>query len=399
MIKILSYEEHPNGKKIFERYLYLAAYVLPFSPEEVIGDNLLEIHEKKIEAKNFLKVSGKTPRLRTKAYERLLVYYGIVPARHTVSYTKEERFQQDRVLARCIISQTSRLLFQYLYKMTVVNGVCEMVIDSKKLRHLLLVKMDKLDSELDKIGKIKAPDADLLLEYVFRYDKFSKSDDAFRLLMDMDVNVCPYCNRLYTTTVFKNGKKSRPQFDHYKSKSKYPYFAVSLMNLIPSCGLCNQAKGDEDELVLYPYSDAFGMDVMFETEMETGVSYLTGNLDAKDEFRVEIKKKNKCISHELDARIDKSIDLFNLKELYQHHKEYILYLFWKNYVFGEEYLEMLCEEFPEMFGSLDEAKNLMYLMDIGEEMWGSRSLGKLTHDIDAEITGKSIVGSVTGIRD
>ena len=39
-----------------------------------------------------------------------------------------------------------------------------------------------------------------------------------------------------------------------------------------------------------------------------------------------------------------------------------------------------------MFSSEKDVKTLMYLMDISKENWGRRSLCKLTHDIDKEIT-------------
>lgn len=58
-------------------------------------------------------------------------------------------------------------------------------------------------------------------------------------------------------------------------------------------------------------------------------------------------------------------------------------------MFNDEYLYILCRRFPEVFQSFKDAKSMMYLMDIDLEQWGRRSLGKLTHDIDMKINGKS----------
>ena len=160
------------------------------------------------------------------------------------------------------------------------------------------------------------------------------------------------------------------------------------MNLIPSCGLCNQGKGDKEEPVLYPYSDEMGVAAVFLTKPETGLGYLTGNQEALDEFSVELKFTD-GLSKDLTDRIRNSDELFKLTRLYNHHKDYILYLFWKNYVFSKKYLEELCEEFPEVFHSFEDAKSIMYLMDISQAQWGRRSLGKLTHDIDMEISENS----------
>lgn len=60
---------------------------------------------------------------------------------------------------------------------------------------------------------------------------------------------CPYCNRNYIGTT---GKKNLGyQLDHYINKSMYPFFCMSLFNLIPSCGVCNGGKSAGDEADFY----------------------------------------------------------------------------------------------------------------------------------------------------
>lgn len=75
-----------------------------------------------------------------------------------------------------------------------------------------------------------------------------------------------------------------------------------------------------------------------------------------------------------------------MTELYNEHKDYVLYLYRKRYMFSDEYLQMICDTFPEMAGRFDELKGLLYLMDLEKEQWGRRPLAKLTHDIDLQIT-------------
>lgn len=389
MIRILTYQEHPRGKEIFDRYLYLAAYVLPFSPEDVLEDDVLEVDGETITAQNFLQKSGKKPRKRTKEYQNLLISYGFSskpkPPQRQIS--RKDRFKQDRLLAAELIRSADYKLYNYLYDTgTGASGSSAMPrIRRENLRTLLTVKMDVLDAALEAIGTIGGDCGKLLTAEVFRYIPFSASNHVVKLLEAMDVNVCPYCNRLYTMTLTRDGEKSRPQFDHYKSKSLYPHFAISLMNLVPSCGLCNQGKGDRDEAVLYPYSDEMGLDAVFITKPETGVNYLTGNQDALDEFSVKLQVAD-SLSKELREKIRQSDEAFNLTALYNQHKDYILYLFWKKYVFSDEYLQMLLESFPEVFHSLQDVKSMIYLMDIEQPQWGRRSLAKLTHDIDLEMS-------------
>lgn len=384
MIRIPTYKEHIRGKKILDRYLYLVAFVLPFSPQEVLGDDILEVDGKTYTADNFILESGKRPRRRIDtsqktAYTQLLDSYFINRA-----ITEEEKFEEDRKMAAILIYK-DLALFEYLYENRTDPKTCKIAptIKCHKLRNILLMQMNTVQST----GLEWEPNgADDLLKHVFRYEAFSKNTQAFRLLEDMDINVCPYCNRIYTNTVLQ-GKKglSRSQFDHCLPKKKYPQFALSLLNLIPSCGICNQAKSDRMEKVMYPYTDEFGTDIMFQTSIKTGISYLLGDRDAKDQFEVILEQVNPHIDVDLLKRINASVSIFHLAELYNKHKDYILFLFRKNYMFSDDYIETLEERFRELFGDDEDIHSLLYMIDFEKEEWGRRPLSKLTHDIDMEL--------------
>ncbi len=86
---------------------------------------------------------------------------------------------------------------------------------------------------------------EMAIKYVYNYDWFiakqKRRYGAVSLASDLDISVCPYCNRSYTKTIFtKKGKNLlRPQFDHYFDKASHPALALSFFNLIPSCSDCN----------------------------------------------------------------------------------------------------------------------------------------------------------------
>ena len=377
MIKIQSYKDHPLGIRIYHRYLYLAALTLPFLPEDVLDNEQLYLDGKVIDKDNFLVVSKKKPRHMGVGFLSVLRRYGI-----TGTYPP---FVAEQLLARKIIKEASLELYEYLYD---ENNILPFGIPSIKrenLRTLLMIPMDKLDKELEKIGKISADKKDDLLDHVFRYGYFSQREEIVFLLEDMGVNVCPYCNRIYTVTLTKSGKKSRPQFDHYKSKKDYPYFAISLMNLIPSCGLCNLAKGDQDKEVLYPYSDEMGTDFMFRVKAKKGLNHLMGIATALDEFDISLDIMNPNIDAQIKKKGQNSDNIFHLTELYKKHKDYVLDLYKMNYVFSDEYLQSIYSQFSNIFSSYDEVKSLLYLKNLDKSQWGKRSLAKLTHDIDRQI--------------
>lgn len=392
MIKIPTYKEHKKGREIRDRFLYLAALVLPFKPEDVLDADILNLDGIEISAKNFLELSKKKPRIRTDNYKKFLRMKGITEEPKDSS----EKFEQEERLAAILIYNSSKALFEYLYETDGVSASFKKPprIKKENLRKLLLSPMDDLPMALEKIGTIK-DDANLqLLAHVFRYEKLSDEEAAYRMLVDLDVLVCPYCNRTYTFTVWKKYKgkkatiKSRPQFDHYLPKSLYPYFAISLFNLIPSCSLCNQAKGDSVEKTLYPYSDEFGERIRFQTRGEKNFDYLLGVEAARHKFEVKIVADD-MLDEDLKERLENSKKAFHLEELYNGHKDYIFRLFKTRHIFSDAYIEALIEEFPDLLGSKEDVKELLYLMDLDKEHWGKHSLGKLTHDIDEEITDKS----------
>ncbi|HEO9336923.1 hypothetical protein ED5_2270 [Enterobacter roggenkampii] len=81
---------------------------------------------------------------------------------------------------------------------------------------------------------------------IFNYALLS-SKFGYDIVGSSGLKVCPFCNEEKINTVIGDNKNSRPALDHFYAKSKYPYLAVTLSNLIPIGGRCNTAfKSDED---------------------------------------------------------------------------------------------------------------------------------------------------------
>lgn len=109
------------------------------------------------------------------------------------------------------------------------------------------------------------------LKKVFDYDGFSKLDSGWTLSalaqsINRTLRVCPYCNAetvyAYEIENYRNRKKPKilkSAFDHFFPEARYPFLALSLYNLIPSCTRCNSGyKGDEWEGLVdtaHPYAD------------------------------------------------------------------------------------------------------------------------------------------------
>ncbi|MCS6096493.1 HNH endonuclease [Shewanella baltica] len=121
----------------------------------------------------------------------------------------------------------------------------------------LFQKMKKL---FQNDGNIKIPvtkfmgnnsfeDFEQLCSSHFDYKKFSRQREGwgpYPLIDELKNTVCPYCNRSYIHSVFEDSIfGGRPELDHFLSKSIFPFFALSIYNLIPVCHSCNHAKLDK----------------------------------------------------------------------------------------------------------------------------------------------------------
>ena len=198
----------------------------------------------------------------------------------------------------------------------------------------------------------------------------------------MGVTVCPYCNRQYIFTVAS--RKVRPQLDHFFPKREYPYLALSLYNMIPSCGLCNMTKSSLDTAVnpvLYPYDEEMGHTAEFEIIVKKDGDFVKVLQGLSNEFVINLnaaKAKNASV-------IINQMQRLHLDELYNNHVEYVMDIIKSKYINSPDRINELRNRFPVLFHSYDEVKNLLYMTDIRKESWGKRPLSKLTYDIDKQL--------------
>jgi len=105
---------------------------------------------------------------------------------------------------------------------------------------------------------------------IFNYNKYRSSSnciDNLRLIGVIFRSPCPYCN-CDSMDIIEfdrlNGEESQQallDLDHFLPQSKFPFLALSLFNLVPSCHNCNsRLKRDIEfrlETHIHPYLNAF----------------------------------------------------------------------------------------------------------------------------------------------
>ena len=382
MIKLKPYYLLDKAEQIEALYLNLAADVLPFLPEDVL-DGVQKSKDSKSD----------TPRVRNEPYKKLLLDCQLPPEEED----RRKRRVIDACMAKKLIVENSKDLFDWLYE------GCQAAPDGRvnrvHMRELLTTREPEAFTKYT-CGTEKG--AKLLLKQVFRYESFIKSPMLYNLIQMLQVPVCPYCNRSFTTTVYKEkaakkasgqagsqnqepeATKSRPQLDHFKNKDKYPHLALSILNLVPCCGSCNLIKHDKDEDILYPYVEGMEDKLTFRTEYRRLVPAATGTQTTLEDFSI-ILELNSLMDKALLDRIRHSIDVFGLEELYQSHKSYVAWLYFQRYVLTQDMARDIARQFPTLFSSAEQVREIMLLMDPSMEQWGERPLAKLTSDISRQI--------------
>jgi hypothetical protein len=235
----------------------------------------------------------------------------------------------------------------------------------------------KREREYDKYAEKLFDD----INYIFDYKSLISDDKeiSYAIAELIGVNTCVYCNRQYTFTVIKNAdgknkkKKNivRPEFDHYIPKGKFPYFALSLYNLIPSCHICNSSCKGSKELPeeLNPYLNA-----------KLKEDFVTFSYTLGKNLRPE-----RVVKKELDTRFQGFWDTFEIEEIYSKHAQLEVD---ELFQFATKYESSLLKTINKMLGSnlsKEDAYKILFGAALDPAKNNDRPFSKLKRDILTEL--------------
>lgn len=213
------------------------------------------------------------------------------------------------------------------------------------------------------------------LSKIFNYDYFvsmKEGEVAYLMAKLLNINTCPYCNRIYTKTVIRKKDKktiTRPEYDHWFPKSKYPLLALSFFNLIPSCHICNGNIKGKDSFapidILHPYIEE---DIQYTYSYEH-IEY--------DDYRFKI---NSIPS----TKSEKFVSAFELEDIYETHVEEIKDLIEIEKKYTSGYLQLLISKF-NLDISFEEAYRFAFGVYYEPENFSKRPLSKMKKDILIEL--------------
>jgi len=177
------------------------------------------------------------------------------------------------------------------------------------------------------------------LEKVFDYKGFRKSTKGSWYANCLNVNACLYCNAQYTLIVKKNNRdKVLFQFDHFFSKTLYPYLSISMYNIVPSCSNCNKLKSDTEFTLLnavHPFVEDMNKYLEFDLNEKDFLNYFLNGSNI-DKIKILLKKrKNVPIGGIEEKKIKFHKKIFALDTVYQHFKDVAEELLLKKYYYND----------------------------------------------------------------
>lgn len=301
---------------------------------------------------------------------------------HLQGLTSDKRsYKIEKKLQTLIKSKDKcKKIYEYLFKelnKVITGSPCELVKIIREVEYLI------------ESGSCHRTNCFNKLKKVFNYENFTEKHEnwwAYRLAEKMaeylQCTTCPYCNRNFITLV---KDRTRAEFDHFYSKSDYPYLALSLFNLIPACLLCNMrlrhTKPFSINTHIHPYIDDFEDKMRFtlSPSKDKTKDFIISHFNSDEgDFNIDFEV-GKPMTPKRKQKIENNIRDFELKDLYNKHKDYATEILKKSIIYKPEIMDQLFQEVG--LTSFEDRYTILYGNFWKNEDFGLRPLSKFSRDI------------------
>ena len=207
-----------------------------------------------------------------------------------------------------------------------INKIELRIIEQSKVKFKTINKKKKFIYEVK--GELKK---------IFKYENKFQSFISKFFEKELETRTCYFCNIHYVNEYKIDEQEYKNEFtlDHYYDKGSYPYLALSLYNLIPSCYVCNSKLKKEKELdVFAPNSKSFDFNQKVKFKLFLSPHCKNLNIKSKDDIEIPLKER-------YSDKYEKYIEVFKLNERYQAHKDIVFEMIEKAELYPESRLKEL----------------------------------------------------------
>lgn len=235
-----------------------------------------------------------------------------------------------------------------------------------------------IQSDLNEPSKIKTKDKWMSICKI--YDKLVNNGINTKIIHKYGIRCCPYCNENYIfNREIENGKSyAMAQLDHFFPKDRFPIFAVSLYNLVPSCSSCNHIKSNK-KIGISPHNHSHNFSQM-------QISYIPKSANwINDAEEIEIRFKYSTDDVGFIDMMNQNLDIMGIRKAYDMHKDYIQEILKKAQIYEKKHRENLMSDFPGLFSSEEDLLQTLFGNYIREDDLLKRPLSKMTMDLLKEL--------------
>ena len=248
--------------------------------------------------------------------------------------------------------------------------------------------IEKVEKNIKKINdKTKESDLKNIIKDIFKYDgKFQPKIASF-FEKHLNPRTCYYCNIDYIN-IYEQQEKNKKEFknkftlDHFIDKGDYPYLALSIFNLIPSCYACNSKikksvkfYSNEKLKNTNPFLETFEFHKKVKFKLLLDDSCKNLHIKSKDDIDITLKEQ-------FTDKYDKYIEIFKLNERYKAHKDIVFDMIQKAELYPESRLKELENLTGIPFQQIK--KDIFNLIDENEDL-SKQPFSKLIVDMSKEL--------------
>lgn len=295
-----------------------------------------------------------------------------------INYPKDIEIVYYKLIANSKAEKFKKLTFEEYYDIHYKSKL------KYSLEDILCGDFQKLNEIKNRLGtKYKNGNS---IKKLFNYDKsssknlqvlISKLQPKISKFIEthIEVHTCYFCNIEYINK-FRNSKneiKNAFTLDHMIDKATYPFLALSLYNLVPSCYTCNSKVKRTNEIKnLSPSDEEF--DFEEKVKFKTFINNQELQIEQNSDFELLLKEN-------FSSNYDEYIKILELDNRYKYHKDKAIEMIHKRRDYPDsriKELSMLTQKTEE------EVKQDLFGIYLKDDLH-RRPLSKLIKDISQEL--------------